>query len=211
MSIPTTPLDALSPLDGRYAAKLAPVREIFSEAGLMRERVRVECAWFAALARGPAARALSALAPAARGWARGARRESEGDRRRRHQGHRGAHQTRREGRRVLDPRRARGARCRAGAARMGAFRLHLRGHQQSRLRAHAERGAWPTPRARRLEAHRRGARFARGALCRQPACWRARTDRRATPTTVGKELANVAARLRAPARRHRARSRSSAR
>jgi adenylosuccinate lyase len=42
--------DALSPLDGRYAAKLGEVRRIFSEAGLMRERVRVECAWFLALA-----------------------------------------------------------------------------------------------------------------------------------------------------------------
>jgi adenylosuccinate lyase len=60
---------SLSPLDGRYASRLAPVREIFSEAGLVRERVRVECAWFLALARGPAARALSSLAPAARGWA----------------------------------------------------------------------------------------------------------------------------------------------
>src|SRR5579862_2133377 len=69
MSITANAIDALSPLDGRYAAKLAPVREIFSEAGLMRERARVECAWFAALARGPAVRELSSLAPAARGWA----------------------------------------------------------------------------------------------------------------------------------------------
>jgi adenylosuccinate lyase len=69
MSITANAIDALSPLDGRYAAKLAAVREIFSEAGLMRERVRVECAWFAALARGPAARELSSLAPAARSWA----------------------------------------------------------------------------------------------------------------------------------------------
>jgi adenylosuccinate lyase len=53
--------DALSPLDGRYAGKLAPVRRIFSEAGLMRERVRVECAWFLALAAGPASQALSRL------------------------------------------------------------------------------------------------------------------------------------------------------
>jgi adenylosuccinate lyase len=58
--------DALSPLDGRYAAKLANVRAIFSEAGLMRERVRVECAWFLALAAGPAAAALSRLPSAAR-------------------------------------------------------------------------------------------------------------------------------------------------
>ena len=58
--------DALSPLDGRYAGKLAEVRRIFSEAGLMRERVRVECAWFLALAAGPAAHALAQLPPAAR-------------------------------------------------------------------------------------------------------------------------------------------------
>jgi adenylosuccinate lyase len=58
--------DALSPLDGRYAGKLAAVRSIFSEAGLMRERVRVECAWFLALAAGPAAPALAGLPRAAR-------------------------------------------------------------------------------------------------------------------------------------------------
>ena len=53
--------DALSPLDGRYARKLAEVRSLFSEAGLMRERVRVECAWFLALAAGPARDALANL------------------------------------------------------------------------------------------------------------------------------------------------------
>jgi len=58
--------DALSPLDGRYAAKLASVRHVFSEAGLMRERVRVECAWYLALAAGPAAAALAKLPAAAR-------------------------------------------------------------------------------------------------------------------------------------------------
>jgi adenylosuccinate lyase len=61
--------EALSPLDGRYAAKLEPLREIFSEAGLMRERVRVECAWLLALAEGPAAKSLAALPGAARDWA----------------------------------------------------------------------------------------------------------------------------------------------
>jgi len=59
-------IDALSPLDGRYAAKLAAVRYLFSEAGLMRERVRVECAWFLALAAGPAAPALAKLPRAAK-------------------------------------------------------------------------------------------------------------------------------------------------
>jgi adenylosuccinate lyase len=63
MATPST--DALSPLDGRYAGKLAAVRYLFSEAGLMRERVRVECAWFLALAAGPAATALAKLPRAA--------------------------------------------------------------------------------------------------------------------------------------------------
>src|SRR5882724_14125 len=64
MAISST--DALSPLDGRYAGKLGAVRHLFSEAGLMRERVRVECAWFLALAAGPAATALAKLPRAAR-------------------------------------------------------------------------------------------------------------------------------------------------
>jgi adenylosuccinate lyase len=59
--------EALSPLDGRYAPKLAEVRHLFSEAGLMRERVRVECAWVLALADGPAT-ALGTLPAAARDW-----------------------------------------------------------------------------------------------------------------------------------------------
>ncbi|PIV37204.1 MAG: adenylosuccinate lyase [Lysobacterales bacterium CG02_land_8_20_14_3_00_62_12] len=43
------PLTALSPLDGRYAAKLAPLRPIFSEFGLIQRRVQVEVAWLRAL------------------------------------------------------------------------------------------------------------------------------------------------------------------
>src|SRR5579859_5868355 len=67
--MPDTALDALSPLDGRYAGKLAAVRRLFSEAGLMRERVRVECAWLLALAAGPAAASgLAALPRDARLW-----------------------------------------------------------------------------------------------------------------------------------------------
>jgi adenylosuccinate lyase len=64
--MPISSADALSPLDGRYAGKLEAVRHIFSEAGLMRERVRVECAWFLALAAGPAADSLAKLPHAAR-------------------------------------------------------------------------------------------------------------------------------------------------
>lgn len=44
-------LTALSPLDGRYADKVAPLRPIFSEFGLIRNRVRVEIEWLLALSR----------------------------------------------------------------------------------------------------------------------------------------------------------------
>ncbi len=44
-----TPLNALSPLDGRYGSKTASLREWFSEAALLRCRVQVEVAWFIAL------------------------------------------------------------------------------------------------------------------------------------------------------------------
>jgi len=45
-----SPLTALSPLDGRYAAKVENLRPIFSEYGLMQRRVLVEVRWLQALA-----------------------------------------------------------------------------------------------------------------------------------------------------------------
>ena len=44
-----TQVTALSPLDGRYAAKLAALRPLMSEQGYMHRRVQVEVAWFIAL------------------------------------------------------------------------------------------------------------------------------------------------------------------
>ncbi len=44
-----TPLTALSPLDGRYSPKLAALRPLLSEFGLMHRRVQVEVEWFIAL------------------------------------------------------------------------------------------------------------------------------------------------------------------
>ena len=44
-----TQVTALSPLDGRYAAKLDTLRPLMSEQGYMHRRVQVELAWFAAL------------------------------------------------------------------------------------------------------------------------------------------------------------------
>jgi adenylosuccinate lyase len=42
-------VSALSPLDGRYASKLAALRPLMSEQGYMHRRVQVEVAWFIAL------------------------------------------------------------------------------------------------------------------------------------------------------------------
>ncbi|MEY4341171.1 MAG: hypothetical protein RL541_675 [Pseudomonadota bacterium] len=49
LSSNTTQVTALSPLDGRYAAKLAQLRPLMSEQGYMHRRVQVELAWFVAL------------------------------------------------------------------------------------------------------------------------------------------------------------------
>jgi adenylosuccinate lyase len=46
-------LTALSPLDGRYADKVEPLRAHFSEFGLIRNRVKVEIEWLKALAAAP--------------------------------------------------------------------------------------------------------------------------------------------------------------
>ena len=43
------PIDALSPVDGRYRAATAPLREHLSEAGLIRERIRIEAEWLLCL------------------------------------------------------------------------------------------------------------------------------------------------------------------
>ena len=43
------PIDAISPLDGRYADKVAALRPLMSELGYMQRRVQVEVAWFIGL------------------------------------------------------------------------------------------------------------------------------------------------------------------
>ena len=56
---------ALSPLDGRYATKVDALRPIFSEFGLIRARVHVEIEWLLALAAEPGLAELPAFTPAA--------------------------------------------------------------------------------------------------------------------------------------------------
>ena len=62
-------LAALSPLDGRYAAALAPLRPLLSELGLMHRRVQVEVEWFIALSDAGFAE-FAPLSDAARGLLR---------------------------------------------------------------------------------------------------------------------------------------------
>jgi adenylosuccinate lyase len=58
-------LTAISPLDGRYAGRLEPLRDLMSEAAFMRQRVKVEIAWLVALAD-LGLPELAAFSPAAR-------------------------------------------------------------------------------------------------------------------------------------------------
>ena len=60
------PLLALSPLDGRYAGKVDALRPIFSEYGLIKARVTVEVRWLLALADEAGIVELKAFTPAAR-------------------------------------------------------------------------------------------------------------------------------------------------
>ena len=58
-------LTALSPLDGRYAGKVDALRPIFSEYGLIRARVQVEIEWLLALAAEPGIPELAPFSGAA--------------------------------------------------------------------------------------------------------------------------------------------------
>ncbi len=51
---PQSPLSALSPLDGRYHKQLEPLRAYFTESALFRYRIAVEIRWLLALAAEPA-------------------------------------------------------------------------------------------------------------------------------------------------------------
>ncbi|MFW5825255.1 MAG: adenylosuccinate lyase [Marinobacter sp.] len=61
-----TSLTAISPVDGRYGNKVTVFREIFSEYGLIRNRVRVEVRWLQQLAAHPGIPEVPALSAAGR-------------------------------------------------------------------------------------------------------------------------------------------------
>jgi adenylosuccinate lyase len=58
--MPITSLTAISPLDGRYASQVDALRGYFSEFGLIRYRVRIEIEWLIALA---AEKSLAGIGP----------------------------------------------------------------------------------------------------------------------------------------------------
>jgi adenylosuccinate lyase len=64
----SSPLTALSPLDGRYAGKVEALRPIFSEFGLMHRRVLVEVRWLLALADESAINEIGALGAQSRNF-----------------------------------------------------------------------------------------------------------------------------------------------
>jgi adenylosuccinate lyase len=63
--MPISTLTALSPLDGRYASQVEALRPFFSEAALIRHRVRVEVEWLIALAEETNVAELAPFSPAA--------------------------------------------------------------------------------------------------------------------------------------------------
>ena len=60
------PLTAIAPVDGRYGAKTAPLRALFSEYGLIRRRVEVEIRWLQCLTQYPEITGLPELSTAAK-------------------------------------------------------------------------------------------------------------------------------------------------
>ena len=57
---------AISPIDGRYASKCAELSEVFSEYGLIKRRVLVECTWLEALCSNPLIKECKRLSAAER-------------------------------------------------------------------------------------------------------------------------------------------------
>ena len=64
-TLPLSALTAITPIDGRYGSKVEALRGIFSEYGLIRARVLVEIRWLQQLARHPYIEELPAFSQAA--------------------------------------------------------------------------------------------------------------------------------------------------
>ena len=62
--LPLAPLSALSPLDGRYESRTASLRAYFSEFALIKYRIYVEIEWLIALSKTPEIAECAAFSPA---------------------------------------------------------------------------------------------------------------------------------------------------
>ena len=126
-----TALDALSPVDGRYRAGHRALRAWLSEAGLIRERIRIEAQWLLHLAAAAPQLSGAQLTAAVLSAPRQLAREpDEAPPRQRSRRSRRASTTtsRRSSTTCASSWPAAGAIT--GDAGTGALRLHLRGHQQ---------------------------------------------------------------------------------
>jgi adenylosuccinate lyase len=193
--LPSAPgaLDALSPVDGRYADKCAPLRALLSEAALIRQRVRIEAEWFLFLARELALPELASLAPAVRARAEAlARAAGPGE----------AAAVKAEEQRIAHDVKAVEYHLRAALGAAGASAAQLEfvhfactsediNNLAYALMLKSAREAVLLPAVDRLQAwlvehaHRHAGLAMLSRTHGQPA----------TPTTLGKELANVAQRL----------------
>ena len=190
-----SPLAALSPLDGRYARTADPLRGYFSEQALIRYRVRIELAWLEALA---AERSIKELKPFSAqtkaAFAKLVEEFSEAD---------AEHIKEIEAETNHDVKaveywlkgEARRERRGAALARVHPLRLHLRGHQQPRLRADAAASRATQVHAAAPGRDRRGAARARARATPALPMLSRTHGQPATPTTLGKEIANFAHRL----------------
>ena len=185
---------ALSPIDGRYRKGADPLRAVLSESGLIRERMRIEAAWLLSLAESvpqildTAARRIRETArrePGARAGRRSAGRR---------QGHREPHQPRREGRGIFRARKARGTAARRPPCSSWCISAALpKTSTTSPTRACcARRAPCSVAELEKLIEKLRGFAHEHAALAML-----SRTHgQTASPTTLGKEFANVVARLR---------------
>ncbi len=190
--MPDAQLLALSPLDGRYARQGRCTASHLLRIRLIRARVKVEVEWLLALANEPGIVELQPFPTRRRcACARG-----EGflhHRRRADQGDREDHQPRRQGRRIPDQ-GAPGRRCGAGSAlefvHFACTSEDINNLSYALMLDEARRTVM-LPRLDALIAGLRAMAHAHAAL---PMLSRTH-GQTASPTTVGKEFANVVARL----------------
>jgi adenylosuccinate lyase len=190
---PLAALDALSPVDGRYRDATAPLRALLSEAGLIRERIRIEAHWLLQLTEAaphlPGAQLTAAVRACAQQLAQTA-------------GAAAAPAVKRIEARINHDVKAveyyvREQLAAAGAAdatlelvHFGCTSEDINNLAYARLLLEARAALLPVIRARTAELVALAHRYADAAMP-------ARTHGQpASPTTLGKELANFAARLR---------------